>query len=87
MYHITDYTRQRASDINVEVKVSDNPKKKIDIYKNGKFIYSIGNINYKDFPTYLRENGEEYALRRKFLYHTRHTKNSIGEALAKWLLW
>jgi hypothetical protein len=87
MYHITDYTRQKAKEIDVEVKPSHNPKKKIDVYKDGECVASIGATGYGDFPTFLREKGEAYANKRRMLYHQRHKKESLGEYLALWLLW
>ena len=87
MYQITDYTKKRAKEIDVEVRPSKNKKKKIDVYKDGKFIHSIGQMNAKDYPTYMKEKGTEYANERRRLYHLRHTKDSIGEYLARWLLW
>ena len=87
MYQISDYTKKRAKEINVEVRPSKNKNKKIDVYKEGKKIHSIGHANAKDYPTYLKEKGTEYANERRRLYHLRHTKDSIGEYLAKWLLW
>jgi len=87
MYQISDYTKKRAKEIGVEVRPSKNKKKKIDVYKEGQFIHSIGQADAKDYPTYLKEKGTEYANERRRLYHLRHTKDSIGEYLAKWLLW
>lgn len=87
MYHITDYTKRKARELGVEVKQSKDPKKKIDVYKNGKKVGSIGQIGYKDYPTYLKEEGKEVADERRRLYHLRHPNNTLGEALAKYLLW
>ena len=87
MYHITDYTKQKAKEIAVEVKPSTNPKKKIDVYKDGVFIHSIGARGMGDYPTYMKEKGQEYADERRRLYYIRHPKESLGELLAKWLLW
>lgn len=87
MYTITDYTKRKAKEIGVTVKPSRNPKKKIDVYKEGQFIQSLGDINYFDYPTYIKEKGLAYANERRELYYARHTKNSIGENLSKYLLW
>lgn len=87
MYVISDYTKQRARELGLQVYPSKNPKKKIDIYKNGKKVGSIGQIGYKDYPTYLKEEGKEVADERRRLYHLRHPNNTLGEALAKYLLW
>lgn len=87
MYHITDYTKKKAEEIGVIVKPSRNPKKKVDVYKDGECVASIGAIGYGDYPTFLQEKGEEYANKRRMLYHQRHQKDSLGEYLALWLLW
>jgi len=86
-YIITDYTKKKAKEIDVEVKPSHNPKKKIDVFKDGELIASIGAIGYLDYPTYTIEKGKEYADKRRKLYHLRHQQDSLGEYLALWLLW
>ena len=42
---------------------------------NDNYICSIGDIRYKDFPTYFKERGAEYAERRRDLYNSRHMKH------------
>jgi len=86
-YRISNYTLQKAKEIGVEVRPSKNPKKKIDVFKNGRKVGSIGQAGAKDYPTYLREEGKEVADERRRLYHLRHPNNTLGEALAKYLLW
>jgi len=87
MYNITQYTFDRAKELGVTVKPSTVKGKKIDVFEDGKKVASIGAIGYKDYPTYLKENGKEYADERKRLYHIRHTKNTLNEKLALYLLW
>jgi len=87
MYHITDYTKKKAKEIGVEVRPSQNPKKKLDVYKDDELVASIGAIGYGDYPTFLQTEGKAYADKRRLLYHKRHTKDSLGEYLALWLLW
>lgn len=60
-YKITYYTRLRAKDLGVTVKPSTVKGKKIDVFKNGKKVASVGALGYGDFPTFLKEKGEEYA--------------------------
>jgi len=86
-YSITDYTKERAKYIDCEVKPSTNPKKKIDVYYKGNKVASIGSPNYLDYPTFIQERGQAYANERRRLYHLRHTKDSLNELLALWLLW
>jgi hypothetical protein len=87
MYTITSYTKNRAKQAGLQVMPSKKKGKKIDVFQNGKFLHSIGDIHYKDYPTYLEEEGKEIADERRRLYHLRHTKQSLGEQLSLYLLW
>jgi hypothetical protein len=87
MYQISDLTKQRAKEIGVEVKPSTNPKKKIDVFSDGEKVASIGGAGYRDYHIYLAEQGKAVADERRRLYHIRHKKKSLGEYLARWLLW
>jgi hypothetical protein len=87
MYHITDYTKHKAKRWGLDVYPSKKKDKKIDVYKDDQFIKSIGDINYSDYPSYLKEEGKAYADERRRLYHIRHTKQTLGEKLSRWLLW
>jgi hypothetical protein len=75
MYQITQYTRDRARELGVVVKHSTNPNKKIDVYKDGVKIASVGAMGYGDYPTYMRTRGKEYADSRRRLYKQRHSKD------------
>jgi len=66
----------QAKKLGVNIKVSTNPKKKIDVFKDGKKLYSIGDIKYKDFPTFLKEDGKEVADKRRKAYKARHKKTA-----------
>ena len=61
MYQITDYSYRQAKILGVEIKPSTNKTKKIDVFKNGEKIASIGAIGYKDYPTFIKEKGIHYA--------------------------
>lgn len=75
-YNITNYTKQQAEKLGVTVLPSSNPKKKLDVFdKNGKLITKIGDSNYKDYGTYIKENGLAYADKRRELYKIRHQKD------------
>lgn len=89
MYTITDYTRNQANKLGVQVKPSTNPKKKIDVFKNDKKIASIGAKGYMDFPSYVKKDGIEYANERRKLYRARHKKD-LSKGNGYWsgkLLW
>jgi hypothetical protein len=86
MYHIAPYTLKKAKAIGVEVKPSTKKHKKIDIYKHGKLIASVGDTRYDDYAT-LIQTDPELAEKKRRLYHLRHTKTTVGEQMAKTLLW
>jgi len=73
-YNITDYSYKMADKLGVDIKPSDKKNKKIDVYKNNIKIASIGDINYKDYPTYLKED-KKLANERRALYRKRHSKD------------
>jgi len=50
-YVIKPYSYKRAEELNVTIKPSNKKNKKIDVYKNNKYICSIGDDNYTDYPT------------------------------------
>ena len=86
-YDIQPYTKKKAKELGVEVKPSTNPEKKIDVYKKGEKIASIGAIGYNDYPTFLLKDKSLADFRRK-LYHLRHKKDSgINGYYARELLW
>tara|TARA_R110000744_G_scaffold156175_2_gene271745 strand:+ start:1066 stop:1344 length:279 start_codon:yes stop_codon:yes gene_type:complete len=76
-YVITNYTRNRASQLGVSVKPSTRKGKKIDVFKDDKKIASIGALGYGDYPTFMRTKGKEFANKRRKAYRNRHAKNMI----------
>lgn len=89
MYEITSYTKDKAKGLGVVVKPSTVKGKKIDVFKNEKKIASIGAVGYKDFPTYLKEDGKAVADKRRRLYKIRHANDlkSGNGFYANKLLW
>lgn len=91
MYQITDYTKQKARELGVDVVNSKNPKKKIDVLKDGKKIASVGSVGYDDYPTFIKLKGKDFADKRRSLYRKRHSKdmNVVGSNgwYANKLLW
>ena len=74
-YIITKYSFDKAKQLNVIIKTSKNTLKKIDVYDlQGKFIASIGDSRYNDYPNYCIAYNKEYANIRRDLYHARHKK-------------
>jgi len=75
-YKIKPYSYEQAKKIGVIIKPSPNPKYKIDIYtKDKQYITSIGAKGYSDYPTFIEDDGKEYADKRRRLYHIRHKKD------------
>lgn len=91
MYQIKSYSYKKAKELGVEIKSSTVKNKKIDVFKDGKKIASIGDINYSDYPTYLEKEGKSVADERRRLYHMRHQKdkNKVGSPgyYASRILW
>ena len=76
MYKIKKYSYDQAQKLNVTIKPSEHKNKKIDVYKDNKFICSIGYSRYLDYPSYLEIN-KEHAENKRKLYHLRHHKENI----------
>ncbi len=77
-YKISKNSYDIAKELNVTIKPSSNPKKKVDVYKDGKKVASIGATNYNDYNTYIKSKGLDYANKRKKLYRLRH-KNDLNK--------
>lgn len=68
-YKITDYSFNQAKKLGVTIKPSTNKMKKIDVFKQGAKIASIGDINYSDYAT-TKDSKQRAA------YKARHSKYS-----------
>jgi hypothetical protein len=94
-YSIFPYTKSQAKKIGVEVKPSENKGKKIDVYKDGKKVASVGAIGYNDYPTYMdmEKKGEVSkgtADMKRAAYKARHVyRDRVGTPAyyADQLLW
>ena len=89
MYEIKQYSFKKADELSLNIKASTRKGYKIDVYKGEDYLTSIGDINYKDYPTYVLENGKEYAEKRKRMYHLRHKKDlkHFRGFLSMYILW
>lgn len=85
VYHITNYTYKKAKQLGVVVSPSKNKTKKIDVYKQGEKIASVGAYGMNDFPTYIHKNGMKYAKTRRRLYRIRHNKDRKPKWTNGWL--
>ena len=77
MYKISNYSYIKARTLGVTIKPSSNPRKKIDVFKKGIKVASIGDPNYLDYPSYLKLEKQGYfspgyAEQRRQNYHRRH---------------
>jgi len=90
-YKILPYSFKQADKLNVKIKPSTKKNKKIDVFKNNNLVASIGQLGYKDYPTYIKEKGKPYADKRAYLYKLRHENDlsKIGTAgyYANKILW
>ena len=91
MYRIKKLQYKRAKSLGVAIKPSTKKGKKIDVFKNGKKVASIGAKGYNDYATYIEKKGINYANVRKKLYKIRHQKDRmvVGSAgyYADKILW
>lgn len=91
MYDIQPYTKAKARALGVTVKPSTRKGKKIDVFKDGDKIASIGALNMGDYPTYQKTQGKAFADKRREAYKARHHKDSIKQGtpgyFAARLLW
>uniref|UniRef100_A0A6C0I3I2 Uncharacterized protein n=1 Tax=viral metagenome TaxID=1070528 RepID=A0A6C0I3I2_9ZZZZ len=90
-YSITQYTLTKAKKLGVVVKPSKNKTKKIDVFKQGKKVASVGALGMNDYPTYIKTRGLNYAKTRRKLYRMRHEKDRHIKGSRGWyadqLLW
>ena len=79
-YKILPYSFRKAKELGVVIKPSSNPLKKIDVFKNGKKVATIGARGMNNYPTYLEKEKKGYfekgyANKRRKLYKERHEKD------------
>jgi len=90
-YTITNYTYTKAKRLGVVVKPSTNKTKKIDVFKQGKKVASVGAFGMNDYPTFIKKRGLTFANTRRKLYRMRHEKDRHVRGSRGWyadqLLW
>lgn len=79
-YRIPARVRKQAKKYGVTVKPSTNRLKKIDVFKKGRKIASVGGVRpngtpYNDYPTYIRKLGTKKAKQYQRAYKARHEKD------------
>ena len=75
-YNITDYSYKQAQKLGVQIRPSTSKNKKIDVFKKGVKVATIGDSRYQDYPNYIDTRGKSYADERRKLYRIRH-KNDL----------
>jgi len=81
-YKIKNYSRTQAKRLGVQIKPSKTLGKKIDVFKNGKKVASIGALGYGDYPTFMEKKGKEFADEKRRLYKIRHAKDRVVRGTA-----
>jgi hypothetical protein len=77
-YRIKQYSYAQAKKLGVTIKPSTVSGKKIDVFNSkGEKLASIGAIGYKDYPTFMIEDGKEVAEQKRKLYKQRHAKDRV----------
>lgn len=75
MYKITERQKANARRLGVTIRPSKSKGKKIDVFKNGKKVASVGALGYADYDIYLRKAGKWVADSRRKAYKSRHESN------------
>lgn len=95
-YKILPYSFRKAKDLGVVLKPSSNVLKKIDVFKDGEKVASIGARGMNDYPTYLEkekkgQHPKGYAKERRKLYKQRHEEDRNKKGTNGWytdkILW
>ena len=94
-YKITQYTKNQAKKHGLTVKPSRVKGKKIDVFKKGVKVASVGATGYKDYPTYLAleragKVSKGTAAKKRKAYKARHVhrkKRGTPAWYADKLLW
>jgi hypothetical protein len=74
LYRIKSRQKRNAKKLGVQIKPSKLKGKKIDVFKKGKKIASIGAKGYSDYATYIQKKGKKFADNRRSLYKKRHNR-------------
>ena len=80
-----------AKRLGVTIKPSKSKNKKIDVFKKGKKVATIGDSRYSDYATYRTSKGVQFANKRRELYKKRHNKTRKVKGSNSWyadrILW
>jgi hypothetical protein len=91
MYRISARTRSIAKRMGLTVRPSTSKGKKIDVFRSGKKVASVGGAGYPDYASYIKSHGKAYADKRRAAYKKRHAKDRSRSKSRGWyadkLLW
>jgi len=74
--------KEKAKRLDVEVKPSSNPKKKLDVYDEGKKVASIGASAYSDFLQHKDpERRKRYKQRHEKYRHRKGTASYYADKI------
>ena len=76
--------KERAKKLGVEIKESTRKHKKLDVFKNGEKVASIGDVRYSD---YLQHNDPERRKRYKARHEPHRHKVNTPSYYADKILW
>ena len=76
--------KERAKKLGVQVKESTKKNKKLDVYKDGERVASIGDIHYSD---YLQHEDSDRRRRYKQRHETHRHKVGTASYYADRILW
>jgi hypothetical protein len=87
---ITKELLQNAKRFDVEIEPSTRKNKKLDIYKDGNYLFSIGDSRYNDYHSYKKID-KELAEKKRMAYYNRHYKDlskPLSRGFFSWyILW
>lgn len=98
-YEIADEQYRIAQFYLIEIQPSHHKRKKIDVYKNGEFLCSVGAVNFEDYHQMmkrmkdenegiLKEEDKYILIEKREKYRRRHQYKNTDEALYSMrLLW
>jgi predicted nucleic-acid-binding Zn-ribbon protein len=91
-YRILPQQRIAAKKLGVVIMPSKVKDKKIDVYKNGFRVATIGDIRYSDYYNYLKAEKKGIfdkgtANERRRLYRARHAGENLERGSAGYYAW
>ena len=62
-YNIKQYSYAQAKKLGVSIFPSKKAHKKIDVYKDGIYVCSIGFLGAMDYPSYILNDGKNMPMK------------------------